>query len=236
MFVFHAVSVKTFQVGINWKYDGYISNRYVRPYYADLKTEIMEYRYISIREYDCSILSKAVAFHATILVKSIKSRDDYDDKHGIGVGDVIPLDYLICVILYTDYTQLSTDFSSTFRAKHKYEPLDSIRKRHEKYYWLSKGLRKMMEIYGQDYNHGIGLLSPLRGPFHTGMNFLMNINQFKIKLFSPTSTTLHKEVAIRFGGQSGMLLEFDNSKGDGKKVKGFDFSWISRYGLQEDER
>ena len=55
-------------------------------------------------------------------------------------------------------------------------------------------------------------------------------------LFGPTSTTIHKEVATRFGGEDGMLIQFDNSTGRGIFVNGFDVSWISRYGLQEDER
>ena len=223
--------VKTFQVGIDWQYHRPKAsnwNRIVRPYYSDFKTEIMEYRYINniMEEYQSRIHKKAVEYHATNLVKSIKDE----------IGYIIPFSYLICIILYTDYSELSTDFSSTFRAKHKYEPLGSIRKRNERYYWLSKGLTEMISDYGQSYDREVGLLSKLCGPFYTGMSFVMNVNDFKMKLAGPTSSSVHKEVAIRFGGQNGMLLEFDNSYGSGRKVHGFDFSWISRYGLQEDER
>ena len=84
--------------------------------------------------------------------------------------ETIPSPYLICIILYTDFTELSTDFSSSFRSKHKYEALTSIRKRNEKYFWLSKGLEEMIENYGQNYYDGIGILSELRGPFYTGMS------------------------------------------------------------------
>ena len=39
-----------------------------------------------------------------------------------------------------------------------------------------------------------------------------------------------------FGGQDGFLIKFDNYLGFGKGAKGFDVSWISRYGSQEAER
>ena len=81
-----------------------------------------------------------------------------------------------------------------------------------------------------------GLLHQLRGPFYCGMNFVMNMSQFNIKINGPTSTSLQLAVAIRFGGDKGFLIEFDNSQGQGRYVKGFDVSWISRFGSQEDER
>ena len=93
----------------------------------------------------------------------------------------------------------------------------------------------MITIFGQTYRRGIGLLDGLRGPFYTGMSYVMTLTQFEIRLYGPTSTSLHKEVATRFGGERGMLTTFDNSKGYGQNVSGFDVSWISRYGAQEDE-
>ena len=182
-----------------------------------------------------------MAYHATQLVKSIKYERHVititnPSKLAIGYGDIIPLAYLICIILYTDYTDFSTDFSSTFRPMHKYESFNPIKRRNEKYYWLSKGLKEMVTVFGQSYNIDIGLLSELRGPFYAGMSMVMKINQFQMTLCGPTSTTIHTEVAIRFGGEDGMLLQFDNSKSHGRVVNGFDVSWISGYGIQEDER
>ena len=65
---------------------------------------------------------------------------------------------------------------------------------------------------------------------------VMNMAEFNIILYGPCSTTKEKAVAARFGGHDGFLIQFDNSSGKGTKVKGFDVSWLSRYGLQEDER
>ena len=59
--------------------------------------------------------------------------------------------------------------------------------------------------------------------------------QFNIHLYSPTSTSVRIEVALRFFGESGMILEMNNCKGAGRILQGMDCSWFSRY-PEEDER
>ena len=197
--------------------------------------------------YQNEIYPKALLYHQTNLVKSIKAQNrriwDVDSGgYGIADGDVISIDKLIGIILYTDYTELSSNFSATFRSNSSYEPIEAIKARNAYYYWLSKELKETIAVYGQYHTNiydkpgAVGLLDRLRGPFYCGMNWVMTMSQFNIQLFSPTSTTKHKEIATRFGGESGMIITFDNSKGNGRFVRGFDVSWISRYGPQEDER
>ena len=50
------------------------------------------------------------------------------------------------------------------------------------------------------------------GPFFTGMSWIMPISNFNIILYSPTSTSVHIEVAMIFGGESGMILEFEDQE------------------------
>ena len=228
----------TFSIGINWVYhtvNAYdeMYRRYIGPYYSDFKSEIMEYEHIAnIKQvYESEIHPKALAFHQTELAKSMVYHDDRKKQ-----DKVIPLEHLIRIILYTDYTKLSRNFSSSFRANNKYEPFESIKQRHKKYFWFAKGLQEMMTLYGQNYEKGKGLCDPLQGPFYCGMNFVMNLNQFNIRLNGPTSTSMQISVATRFGGDKGFLIRFENSTGSAQIVNGFDVSWISRYGFQEDER
>ena len=147
-------------------------------------------------------------------------------KYNINSGDVISLDKLISLILYCDYTSLSSHFSGTFRGLSPFEPIKSTAARNRYYYWLSRQLKETIRVYGQRYSKygGVGLLDPLRGPFYCGMNWLMTIGSFNITLHSPTSTSKQKEVATRFGGSQGMIITFDNSKGWGRDVNGFDVS------------
>ena len=53
--------------------------------------------------------------------------------------------------------------------------------------------------------------------------------QFNILLYSPTSTSTEIEVATKFSGQTGMIIELHNDKGYGTVVEGLDVSWLSRY-------
>eukprot|EP01084_Bolivina_argentea_P307721 531916_1 len=65
----------------------------------------------------------------------------------------------------------------------------------------------------------------------------MNISQFNIRLCSPTSTSMQIEVAIKFSGKNGIILQFNNpqTQAQCQYLRGFNVSWISRY-AEEDER
>ena len=172
------------------------------------------------------------------MVKSIKTYyllpggNEYGTQHGTQIS--VPS--LICIILYTDYTDLATSFSSTFRMNGPFETLESVKKRNQNYYWFAKGLKQLVHSYGQSYKRGIGLLSALKGPFFCGLSFVLLMPAFNIKIFGPTSTSKQKEVAIKFSGDEGIIVQFDNQKGMARCVRGFDVSFISRYGGEEDER
>ena len=64
---------------------------------------------------------------------------------------------------------------------------------------------------------------------------VMPMPRFAITLLSPTSTSCHIEVAARFSGNRGIIIEFHNEEGMAAWVMGLDVSWISRF-KEEDER
>eukprot|EP01084_Bolivina_argentea_P202626 346180_1 len=66
------------------------------------------------------------------------------------------------------------------------------------------------------------------------MSFVMAIPEFRIRLCAPTSTSVHEEVAIKFSGRDGMIVELQIPIGF-NWLRTFDCSWISRY-KEEDER
>ena len=144
-------------------------------------------------------------------------------------GDVISLERLLCIFLYTDYTNLSGQFTSTFRKRNTFEPLKATKRRHINYYWMGRLLKETVFCYGKFRSSG------LSGPFFCGMSMVMNMPQFNIQLLSPVSTSIHIEVAMKFSGDSGIIIEFDNTKGYGGSVVGLDVSWLSRF-HEEDER
>eukprot|EP00488_Nonionellina_sp_1-RS-2012_P002885 TRINITY_DN581_c0_g1_i2.p2 TRINITY_DN581_c0_g1~~TRINITY_DN581_c0_g1_i2.p2 ORF type:complete len:117 (-),score=26.77 TRINITY_DN581_c0_g1_i2:428-778(-) len=69
--------------------------------------------------------------------------------YGINCNDALSFDHLLALTLYTDCSDLCTDFSSTFRRVQAFESLSSMLKRNSEYCFMSKHLRECVEIYGQ---------------------------------------------------------------------------------------
>ena len=64
----------------------------------------------------------------------------------------------------------------------------------------------------------------------------MALPEFNIRLCGPTSTSKHIEVATRFGGDKGMLIQLNNTSTTlHRKLFLFNCSWISNHN-GEDER
>ena len=160
----------------------------------------------------------------------IKSINEYVSKYVDRNAPKLSLENVISIILYCDYSHLSTDFSAAHRKASPFETLTQKNHRHAKYSWWGYYLHNAVNGHGISYDKG-----SLTGPFFTGMSFKMIVPQFKIRLYSPTSTSVHIEVAMKFSGQQGIILEFHNNYGYSEKVKAFDVSSISRY-PEEDER
>ena len=245
------VSSGTFSVGIDWCYWEYYDNYdrehsyrdkglFVEPKYNNLKEEILEYNELHIDLYHEEILPKAKKYKSSQKIRSMKTRHDYTKVYDTGKDVMIDLERLICIILYTDYTKLSSRFTSTFRKNDPFEPLQATKKRHRNYYWMAKLLKSTVESYGKT---GYGNMdketyeqvNKLLGPFFCGMNVVMNMPQFDIKLLSPTSTSVQLAVAMKFSGAAGIIIEFGNDRGWAEYVLGLDVSFISRF-HEEDER
>merc|ERR1712228_217179 len=65
----------------------------------------------------------------------------------------------------------------------------------------------------------------------------MIIPSFNIRLNAPTSTTMQIEVALKFAGRNGTIIQLNNDSDGGKVdyLRSFNVSFISRY-PSEDER
>ena len=232
----------------NIDHSGYdIADLYIPPKYNSFKEEIANYKDIDFKQYEEEIKIKAKSYEKTPIVKATKApssrytRTGTEELHyDISRKAVLGFNNLVSLIMYTDYTDLSSAFSSTFRRKSAFETLKSIKKRNAEYYWLSKTLRETVEIFGQcscgDYVGDGKYRNKLLGRFYCGMSFVMNIPEFNIFLCSPTSTSKQIEVAIKFSGDQGIIIQLDNPDTyQYGHLRGFNCSWISRY-KEEDER
>ena len=206
---FLSASSGSFSVGIRYEYYDPNKSSFVSPKYETLQEEILDYYYINVKQYRQDIIPKSNAYYQTNLRPSGMSKEQ-----------------IIVIILYTDYSDLSAHFTSTFRKSNAFEPLSATKRRHRQYYWMGKILRESMEAHGSSYS---------KGPFYCGMSTTMTMPEFTIMLFSPTSTSCHIEVAIQFSGEDGLIIEFNNHGGHAKYIHALDVSWLSRF-KEEDER
>ena len=208
-----------------WSYNkGKVDEYHVDAKYKNFKEEILEYEHIAKKQCENEVIIKANKYILTKVVKAISADFDvqWESKYGIINGTKISIDHLISVILYKDYTGLSSKFSSTSRKNGIFELLNTSKERNRKYAFWSKLLLETVQVYGQNSIYGrsrgdrryIGdsrNKGELRVPFYCGMSSVMKLPQFHMYLESPTSTSLHIEVAMKFSGEQGCIIEFDNN-------------------------
>ena len=218
-----------------YRYTDKSDEYYIEPKYRNFKEEILEYKDLSKKQYENEVITKANIYIETKAVKGIPATEYKSDglKYNIAAGTEISINHLISVILYTDYTNLSSQFTSTFRQNGLFEPMNVTKERNRKYAYWSKLLLETVQVYGDTGEFWDGGM--LCGPFYCGMSTVMRMPQFQILLQSPTSTSLHVEVAMKFSGEEGIIIEFNNSNVMSRQTKGFDVSYISRY-KEEEER
>ena len=90
---------------------------------------------------------------------------------------------------------------------------------------LSKLLRETVECYGNTRDQE-------EGPFWSGVNRLLVVSSFAIRLCSPTSTSKTFDVAKRFASENGIVMQLNN---DEDYLRCFDCSILSAH-FEEDER
>eukprot|EP01084_Bolivina_argentea_P245943 411689_1 len=141
--------------------------------YSNMMEEAINSGFCNLTSFKQKIVSKSKEYIHTNVVKMIKAKYSTFDQaqhYGIKKGETISLFHIQSVILYTDISELSTSFSSTFRAIYFGEHLKSIKKRNRNYYNLSKTLRETVECFGNtgDEYGSINHIYYENGPFYCG--------------------------------------------------------------------
>eukprot|EP01084_Bolivina_argentea_P308174 532795_1 len=243
-------------------FKGYtISDLYVKQKYSSYKLEIL--KHISIKMFNQKVLKKASGYMKTKRVKLMKvdwwrGGFKYFKQYQIHSDQTITVHHIISIIMYCDFSEYCSEFSSTFRKKDPFEPLHSVKYRNQSFWWQSKLLREAVELYGKsNFNSrileqsesNIQMWEQIRlkdvqlnriyqdsefGPFYSGINCILFIPGFRIYLGSPTSTSKHMEVSLNFATRDGMIIQLNNI-GQAYEVPFFDCSWISKY-VEEAER
>ena len=259
IYYFYVVSKGAFSIGLKFDYwskykdkeNKELNEMYVEKKYDNFQAEIYQYQHEmeDIKTFKNEVMVKVNEYINSAVVKSTSCPVNWYEEseeypYGIPRGATMSKNHLISIILYTDYTQLSSDFTSTFRKHGAFDSLQAAKKRNQKYWWWSKTLLEAVRAYGDAYSRRAGGHAgidrwcidggALKGPFYSGMSMVLNIPEFNIRLISPTSTSLHIEVAMKFSGEQGIIIELNNDK-VGHYTQALDVSWISRF-AEEEER
>jgi len=200
------------------------------PKYANLKEEVVESGFLSMGKFEEYVVLKAREHAKKRAVKGMKAAFKASDNchYGIEKGAPITEEHIQSVILYTCFTLFCTAFSATFRSEYLGEPLKVVRERNKQYWWTSKLLRETVELFGTKV-----MDKKWKGTsFFCGMNRELAIPQYMIYLCGPTSTSSKQEVALRFGGERGIILRlsYKGYLGHGdNRLRFFDCKPLSNY-------
>eukprot|EP01083_Nonionella_stella_P091873 256930_1 len=219
-----------------------ISDLFVPQRHTNFKEEIKSYTFIDMTDYEMTMI-KVKAYMATNSVKSIHAFNEASDKtwfntdfivlrYGINHGEPLLPRHLLALFFYTDFTELCTHFSATFRSTKQFEQLVSIKTRNSKYWWMAKSLRETVELYGERAEHkrGKGWIG-FKKPFYCGLSSVIPFPEFEIRLCGPTSTSNQIETAINFAGPQGVVVQLKHMC---NYLSGFSCGWLSDF-KEEDE-
>eukprot|EP01083_Nonionella_stella_P082364 227332_1 len=220
-----------------WNHSGYYCfELFIEFKYDSFKEEIAHYKYLSLAQYEKVV----VKVKAHLQLRVFKKTSGTVSQYAIKENDPIQSSHLLALTLYTDYEDLCTDFSSTFRKCDSLETMEAVKKRNAAYYWMSRRLRECVEVFGQfngyDARYHDCHVNPLTGPFYCGIKCVLTLSHFNLRLCAPTSTSKQIQVAMKFSKRNGIIIQMDNpDRVQYKHLRGFNASWISRY-PEEDER
>ena len=196
---------------------------YVKRKYQTFKEEILNYKHFGLSGAVIGMkkaMKKASNYISTQQAKAMKYQPEQPTFYDIGHGAPISKDHLLSLILYTDFDQLSANFTSSFRKTNVFESFHGVKNRNSCYWWWSKSLREIVEGYGIKSDP----FKRNRLCCFTGMSQVMIVPQFFITLNSPTSTSRHLEVADKFSGDDGMIIQIDQYW-----APAIDCAWISKF-------
>eukprot|EP01084_Bolivina_argentea_P156386 272552_1 len=208
------------------------SEMYVEGKYSDLKEEISACM-TEMKDYNEIIDQIKHVFMPSDVIKAMTSRqvvkgDCPHDHFEIPTDSPITVEHLTSILLYTNLTKLSYDFSKSFRRVKPNETVNEVKKRHYIFANWARLLRETIEAYGQ------ATIDAKSKTYFHGTSFLL-FDEFDAAFCGPTSCSPQIEVAMMFtNSNNGIILQFEDS-GCWGNVMFLNCSFLSAYG-HEDER
>ena len=188
--------------------------------YKNMKAEIiLNDNEVGPKIWNENVVNKAEEYINTKKVKSLRfKRNSWNKYFGINNGAIITIEHLKSLILYTDFSKLSTNFTKTFRKLYESEALESVKSRNANYYNMARLLIETVQRFGY-----YGRNSAAFEDVYCSMDCKLIMGSFRIKFRGPLSTSIHIEIAQNFAKRRSY---FGLSHWNEKR---FNVSWLSGY-------
>eukprot|EP01084_Bolivina_argentea_P219393 372113_1 len=183
---------------------------YIFPKYNSLKDEITigAENKLTIFTYNQTLIKAQYKFNA--FKNEIKvTYKKWVNIYNIPVGSIITLSHILSVLMYTNHTELSSEFSRSFRKISIKETDLELKKRHCIFGNWGKLLRECVECFGTD------LKDTQSEYFYHGLSCPLLFHSFSNKFSGPTSTSLSYITAVMFANQgngNGIVIKIKNNK------------------------
>eukprot|EP01084_Bolivina_argentea_P265023 449099_1 len=128
-----------------------IKDWYVGKKYENIKQEILTNKLYTLNatEYNDTVI-KAVKFVKDSVILRNYATKNVDKDVYVDADDTINAEHVLCLLLYTDYTNLQYHFSKTFRKINSKETNEQFKQRKREFYWWSKILIQTVQSFGTD--------------------------------------------------------------------------------------
>ena len=206
---------------------------YITPKYSNLKEEIVDNKIynISITEYDRTY-DKAIMYQEkSDVINTIRSSTKGYGKchYNIGNNQVLRIEHIMSIMLYTDHQHLSLEFAMSFRRKSMMETENDFKAKKSEYANWDKFLRECVELYGTKME------TNKWKTFYTGISSQIVFNQFRVNMHCPISASRQLSVIMMFGQEDdGIIIDLGQAPQPGNILKCFNCSLFSCY-AEEDE-
>ena len=190
----------------------------------------MQSGFLTAAQWEKLVELKAKKYWKTARAQKMKVRGRTSTGQ-LNKGSPVTMEHLKAVILYCDFSKLCTAFSSTFRRLNVFEGIESVIARHSEFGNFGRLLVEAVLDFGANGRGPDGE----RGPFFCGVNRLLNIGTYAIRLEGPCSTTTKRAIALNFAKSDGLIMSLKNDSGNGQFQSVLNCAWISNF-FEESER
>ena len=203
------------------------SDWYIHPIYGSMKEEVLNGKNQRITMKQC----KETVIKASMKLDALKhrirgSRREWEIVYAMKRGSAITVKHIMSILLYTNFTDLSCEFSRTFRKTNEKETDKAFKARHRPFAVWARHLRETIDCFGESFADS----TASKPWFYHGISCKMLFQGFFQKFRGPTSFTLLESVAVMFASQGegdGIVIKVRNN---GTATTYFDCRALSDFG------